>query len=97
MYVRYHTQLEVEKALALNGTRVNGDYIGVTRCTPEEVGEIGHSNLNALHSAPVDTRFGLAWRLRNRDYTIHENEIYKRAPVKRLSLCNMVTEWLFGI
>lgn len=33
----------------------------------------------------------------NRDYMVKENEIYKKAPVKRLSICSMVSNWLFGV
>lgn len=86
MYVRYNTQLEVERALALNGTRVNGNYIGVVRCTWEEVRDSQESNINKIVSSNMDTR----------DYVVHENEIYKRAPVKRFSLCTWISEWLFG-
>ena len=28
---------------------------------------------------------------------VKENEIYKKAPVKRLSICSMVSSWLFGV
>ena len=96
MYVRYNTQLEVERALALNGTRVNGNYIGVVRCTWEEVRDSQESNINKIVSSNMDTRWTQEHGVTNRDYVVHENEIYKRAPVKRFSLCTWISEWLFG-
>ena len=46
MFVQYYTQLEVEKAMALNGTRVCGHYIG----------EAPESELNQNRSSYMDRR-----------------------------------------
>lgn len=56
MFIHYHTQLEVEKALALNDTRIAGCYIGVVRCTSEEVGASTAGYLNQVRSEAMDTR-----------------------------------------
>lgn len=56
MFVQFYTQLEVEKAMALNGSRVCGHYIGVVRCNKEEVGEFGASELNKNRSSYMDRR-----------------------------------------
>ena len=34
---------------------------------------------------------------RNREYMLKENEIFKKAPVKRYSICSWLTELLFGV
>ena len=87
MFIRYYTQASVEKALALNDTLVAGSYIGVVRCTSEEVGESTASYLNQYKSETLDTR----------EYMMTENEIYKRAPTKRVSFCSYLSEWIFGV
>lgn len=56
MFVQYYTQLEVEKAMTLNGTRVCGHYIGVVRCNREDVGEAPESELNQNRSSYLDRR-----------------------------------------
>lgn len=56
MFIHYHTQLSVEKALALNDTMIAGCYIGVVRCTSEEVGEATAGYLNQVRSEAMDTR-----------------------------------------
>ena len=36
--------------------------------------------------------------MRGRNYVLKENEIYKKAPVKRFSVCTWIAEeWLFGL
>lgn len=57
MFIRYHTQLDVEKALALNDTLIAGCYVGVVRCTSEEVGNATTSYLNQVQSQALDTRY----------------------------------------
>lgn len=56
MFVQFYTQLEVEKAMALNGSRICGHYIGVVRCNKEEVGEGEESELNRNRSSYMDRR-----------------------------------------
>ena len=56
----FYTQLEVEKAMALNGSRMCGHYIGVVRCNKEEVGEVAESELNKNRSSYMDRRCALA-------------------------------------
>lgn len=56
MYLRFYTTLEVQKALALNGTRIHGNYIGVIQCSREEVGEGYEGNLNRVKTSSLDTR-----------------------------------------
>lgn len=56
MYLRYYTALEVQKALALNETRIHGNYIGVVQCSREEVGEAYEGNLNHIKTTSLDTR-----------------------------------------
>lgn len=55
MFIRYYTQMDVEKALALNDTLICGHYIGVVRCTSEEVGKSTQSYLNQVKSQSLDT------------------------------------------
>ncbi|KAK8798893.1 hypothetical protein WA588_005454, partial [Blastocystis sp. NMH] len=86
MYLRFYTQLEVQKALALSGTRVNGNYIGVVACSREEVKEGYEGSVSQVRSRSMDTR----------DYAVKENEIYRLAPVKRISLCSWLSEKVFG-
>ena len=57
MYIRYYTQMDVEKALALNDTLLCGNYIGVIRCTSEEVGKSTQTYLNQVKSQSLDTRY----------------------------------------
>lgn len=57
MFIRYYNQLEVEKALSLNNTLIAGYYIGVVRCTSEEVGSSTETFLNQVRSEPLDTRY----------------------------------------
>ena len=57
MYIRYYTQMDVEKALALNDTLLCGYYIGVIRCTSEEVGKSTQTYLNQVKSQSLDTRY----------------------------------------
>ncbi|KNB41747.1 nucleoporin [Blastocystis sp. subtype 4] len=56
MYLRFYTTLEVQKALALNGTRIHGNYIGVIQCSREEVAEGYEGNLNRVKTSSLDTR-----------------------------------------
>ena len=35
--------------------------------------------------------------VRRRDYAVKENEIYRLAPVKRISLCRWLSEKVFGV
>lgn len=56
MYLRYYDMLEVQKALALNGTCINGNFVGVVQCSPEEVGEVYEGNINRVKTTPMDTR-----------------------------------------
>ena len=35
--------------------------------------------------------------VKRRNYLLKENEIYKKAPVKRFSVCTWIAEWLFGL
>ena len=56
MFIRFHSSLEVQKALALNGTRIRGNYIGVVQCHREEVVEGYEGNLNRVKTSPLDTR-----------------------------------------
>lgn len=35
--------------------------------------------------------------MKRRNYLLKENEIYKKAPVKRFSVCTWIAEWLFGL
>lgn len=36
-------------------------------------------------------------KMKRRNYLLKENEIYKKAPVKRFSVCTWIAEWLFGL
>ena len=56
MYLRFFTQLEVQKSLALSGTRVNGNYIGVVACSREEVNEGYEGSVSQVRSRAMDTR-----------------------------------------
>ena len=35
--------------------------------------------------------------MKRRNYLLNENEIYKKAPVKRFSVCTWIAEWFFGL
>lgn len=97
MFIRYYSQLEVEKALALHDTVIAGHYIGVVRCTSEEAGKATESYLNQVHTQPLDTRFVNISLFICREYMLKENALYKKAPVKRVSLCSWLTELFFGV
>ena len=45
-----------QKALALSGTRVNGNYIGVVACSREEVKEGYEGSVSQVRSRAMDTR-----------------------------------------
>ncbi|CBK22552.2 uncharacterized protein [Blastocystis hominis] len=47
----------------------------------------GRAEPRELASESMDTR----------NYLLKENEIYKKAPVKRFSVCTWIAEWLFGL
>lgn len=57
MFIRYYDMLQAQKALALNGTCINGNYIGVAQCSWEEVGDAYEGNLNKARTSPMDTRY----------------------------------------
>ena len=88
MFIRYYDMLQAQKALALNGTCINGNYIGVVQCSYEEVIDGFEDNLNKARTTPMDTRYYFhLLSIMDRSYVVKENEIYKLAPVKAFSLC----------
>ena len=56
LFLRFHRHEDVERALAKNGTYLNGSFIGVCRCAPEEVGMEGGAEPRELASESMDTR-----------------------------------------
>lgn len=56
LFLRFHRHEDVERALAKNGTYLNGSFIGVCRCAPEEVELEGREESRGFESESMDTR-----------------------------------------
>ena len=56
LFLRFHRHEDVERALAKNGTYLNGSFIGACRCAPVEVGMEGRAEPRELASESMDTR-----------------------------------------
>ena len=76
---------------------MNGNYIGVVACSCEEVKEGYEGSVSQVRSRSMDTRCAMGMGVRRRDYAVKENEIYRLAPVKRISLCSWLSEKVFGV